>query len=226
MLFVFILLVLFIALVLWNAGTKQPEKTETDMPLPSSKPQIKYNREAEKRGDILPASIPSKFIALDLETTGLRPDWYEIIEIGAILFDVNSQNHTTYNVLIKPKKKIPAKITELTGITQAMVDAEGVTLEDGIKDLKQFIGNYPVVAYNAKFDTGFLKKAYDQCGFTYNSRTHCALELARQAYPYLENHKLATVAEHLKLDTAGAHRALKDCVLAGLVFVAAKRAIG
>lgn len=217
--------VLFIAVILWSSGTK-PEPSENDMPLPSSKPQIKYNREAEKRGDILPASIPSKFIALDLETTGLRPDWCEIIEIGAILFDVNSQNHTTYNVLIKPKKKIPAKITELTGITQEMVETDGLTLEEGIKGLKQFVGNYPVVAYNAKFDTGFLKKAYEKCGLTYTSRTYCALELAIEAFPHLENHKLATVSEYLNLDTAGAHRALKDCVLAGLVFVAAKRAIG
>tara|TARA_Y100000034_G_scaffold130661_1_gene189616 strand:+ start:10534 stop:11211 length:678 start_codon:yes stop_codon:yes gene_type:complete len=225
MLYVFIILVLFVAIALWSAGTK-PQQKETDLPLPLSKPRIKQNTEAEKRGDVLPISMPSKFISLDLETTGLRPDWCEIIEIGAILFDVNSQNHTTYNVLIKPKNKIPAKITELTGITQEMVEADGVTLEQGIKDLKQFIGNYPVVAYNAKFDTGFLKKAYQNCGFNYNSRTYCALELARQAFPYLENHKLATVSEYLNLDTAGAHRALKDCVLAGLVFVASKRAIG
>ncbi|EGR4060002.1 DNA polymerase III subunit epsilon, partial [Vibrio cholerae] len=62
--------------------------------------------------------IPRRFIVIDVETTGLNADFDEIIEIGAILFDLSGENHVTYNSLIKPSIPIPTRITNLTGITQ------------------------------------------------------------------------------------------------------------
>ena len=185
----------------------------------------KQNHKASQVVD-LPVTIPKKFIALDLETTGLSPASCEIIEIGAILFETLGQDHVTFNVLVKPRKKIPAKITKLTGITNEMVEQDGIEIEGAINQLYDFLGDYPVIAYNAKFDISFVEAAYSQFGLNYKNTTFCALEAARNAYPGLSSYKLENVARALNLDPAGAHRALKDCVLAGLVFVSAKRAIG
>lgn len=197
------------------------EYEQVDKTVNRTKPSHKASQVVD-----LPVSIPEKFIALDLETTGLSPASCEIIEIGAILFEALGQEHVTFNVLVKPRKKIPAKITKLTGITNEMVEQDGIEIEDAINQLYEFLGYYPVIAYNAKFDISFVKAAYSQFGLNYKNTTFCALEAARNAYPGLSSYKLENVARALNLDPAGAHRALKDCVLAGLVFVSAKRAIG
>lgn len=66
---------------------------------------------------ITTSHLPDSFIVFDLETTGLNAKTEEIIEIGAIKFKKGSTNHETFQALIKPNKKIPKKIIEITGIT-------------------------------------------------------------------------------------------------------------
>ena len=64
--------------------------------------------------------IPNKYIAFDIETTGLDPAYGEIIEIGAIKIE-NGKEIETFNTLIKPEYEIDEFITELTGITNEML---------------------------------------------------------------------------------------------------------
>lgn len=169
--------------------------------------------------------IPRRFVVLDIETTGLDAESCEIIEIAAVLFDLSEINHTTYNCLIKPINPVPKRITQLTGITQYMVDSEGHDLIEEISFLREFIEDLPIVAYNAKFDLGFLKKAFEQINFKPKNKVICALKMARKAWD-LPSYKLTYVAEAFGWDTSGSHRALKDCELAGLVYVSAARKIG
>ena len=64
----------------------------------------------------------SKILFLDIETTGFSRDWNEILEIAAIVFDDEQQVIVdSFHEYIKPQNGIPAKITELTGITKASV---------------------------------------------------------------------------------------------------------
>ncbi|WP_217533001.1 MULTISPECIES: 3'-5' exonuclease [Vibrio] len=169
--------------------------------------------------------IPRRFIVIDVETTGLNADFNEIIEIGAILFDLSGENHVTYNSLIKPSIPIPTRITNLTGITQKMVDAEGADLRDEMAFLKDFIGDLPIVAYNAKFDMRFIKKGFSLIGHRPKNKIICAFEMAKKAWD-LSSYKLADVADRFYINSSGAHRALKDCELAGLVYVGAARVLG
>ena len=67
--------------------------------------------------------IPNKYIAFDIETTGLDPAYGEIIEIGAIKIE-NDKEIETFCILIKPEYEIDEFITELTGITNEMVKKE------------------------------------------------------------------------------------------------------
>ena len=67
--------------------------------------------------------IPNKYIAFDIETTGLDPAYDEIIEIGAIKIE-NDKEIETFCTLIKPEYEIDEFITELTGITNEMVKKE------------------------------------------------------------------------------------------------------
>jgi DNA polymerase III subunit epsilon len=77
-------------------------------------------------------------VVFDLETTGLNPERHEIIEIGAIKVNRDSDVHQTFQALVKPVKRIPKKITEITGITQAMVTEDGEPAEQVLRDFHEF----------------------------------------------------------------------------------------
>ncbi|MGL5204697.1 MAG: PolC-type DNA polymerase III [Metamycoplasmataceae bacterium] len=96
------------------------------------------------------------YIVFDLETTGLSARFDEIIEFGGVKI-VNGQVIERIGFFIKPQQKISAFTTELTGITQEMVE-DGVSEIDGIKKILAFIQDYSLVAHNAIFDISFLKE--------------------------------------------------------------------
>lgn len=165
----------------------------------------------------LAAILPEEFIVIDLETTGLRADRHKIIEIAAIRYRHNSTRHDTLRALIKINGKVPAKITSITGITSAMLEAEGEPLEAALPQFLEFIGNRRLVSYNAEFDMAFLEAAL---GRRVNNPVSCALKMARRAWPGRKSYKLSVIAR--SQDAAvGAHRALNDCQLALTVYVAA-----
>ena len=64
----------------------------------------------------------STFVAFDFETTGLDPYHDKIIEIAAIRFD-DGEISDRFETLINPQRNIPAKITEITGISNSMVSS-------------------------------------------------------------------------------------------------------
>ena len=119
--------------------------------------------------------LPEQFVIVDLETTGLNPSRHEIIEIGAIKANRDSDNHTTFQALIKPSEKIPKRITEITCITQDMVDKEGENLGSVLREFIEFIGDLRLVAYDAEFDMGFLMEASMRYGLSINNKNSCAL---------------------------------------------------
>ena len=85
--------------------------------------------------------LPEKFAVIDIETTGLDSAEHEIIEIAAVMVNRDSTRHETFTALVKPEKKLPKKITELTGITNEMLDREGERLNDAMLNFLHFVGN-------------------------------------------------------------------------------------
>jgi DNA polymerase III epsilon subunit family exonuclease len=170
--------------------------------------------------------LPETFVIADLETTGLDPDKHEIIEISAIKAHRDADMHDTFASLVRCEKRIPQKITRITGISQAMLDSEGRAPDTIIPQFLDFIGNYRLVFYNAPFDLPFLRKAVARMGHTITNPVSDALAMARQAWPDMESYRLADLAQAGGLDTTGAHRALKDCTLTLTVYVAAACRLG
>jgi DNA polymerase III subunit epsilon len=165
--------------------------------------------------------LPSKFIIFDLETTGLNAKSDEIIEIGAIRVNRDSNTHDTFQALIRSDSKISKDISELTGITQEMIDSKGEPLEQVFKDFMNFIGDHRVVAYNAEFDVKFIKSTAEKFGVKFDNDVSCALKMARRAWPSLKSYKLSELAKNIGISNKGAHRALIDCEITIHVYVAA-----
>lgn len=166
--------------------------------------------------------LPERFIVFDLETTGLDAAKHEIIEIGAIRVNRDSINHETFQALVKPNKKIPNKIVELTGITQEMLDVDGGTIDETLRDFAAFVGDLRLVSFNADFDMAFLNAATAKCGLSpFNNPVSCALKMARRAWPGRKSYRLADIAKDGHLDSKNMHRALDDCQRALTVYGAA-----
>lgn len=150
------------------------------------------------------------FVIVDLETTGLSPKNGEIIEIGAIKV-VNNKVVDKMDVFVKPSRPITWFTTNLTGITNEMVD-EGLSTKEALKVFDEFSSGLRLMAHNAKFDMSFLNTYMQkELGKGVRDDSMDTLLLSRAILKDVPNHKLGTLADYFGIDYTGAHRALKDC---------------
>ena len=153
--------------------------------------------------------FPSDFTVVDIETTGLSSFGAEIIEVSALRYRGDVFD-SSFSSLIKPAYPIPYFITELTGITNAMVK-DARDRKEVLRDFAEYVQGDVIVGHNVTFDVNFL---YDELsrhlGYTLRNDFVDVLRLSRKYLPCLPNHKQTTIAEYFSLDTSGAHRALKD----------------
>lgn len=150
------------------------------------------------------------FCVVDLETTGGAKD-SEITEIGAVKVR-GGEVEGEFQTLVRPRGVIPPMIQVLTGITNQMVStAPGLPEAMGAFD--EFSAGSVMVAHNAGFDMGFLRRAYEQLGLTWRRPTVIdTVQLSRRVLlnGEVRNHKLATLAQHFHATTEPNHRALSD----------------
>src|ERR1700676_544917 len=100
---------------------------------------------------------------LDVETTGLDPSRDEIIELAMVPFTYSLDGrifmvHDAFQKFREPAKPIPAAITALTGITDAMVAGQMMDRAD----VTAFAASASlVIAHNAAFDRLFVERLSD-----------------------------------------------------------------
>ncbi len=155
------------------------------------------------------------FVAFDLETTGLNAQTDRIIEIGAVLMQ-NGQEIDRFQTFVDPHRKLERVTTDLTGITDGMLKG-APNIEDVLPEFLKFVGDRPVVAHNADFDTGFIRAACKQAGMAYNLTSVDTLILSQVLLNGMKQHKLNMVAEALNLPEFQHHRAADDAVTCGLI---------
>ncbi|MBR2715464.1 MAG: PHP domain-containing protein, partial [Ruminococcus sp.] len=142
-------------------------------------------------------SLDDTFICFDIETTGLSAKTEKITEIGAVKVCAG-QVVDTFSTFVNPEKPIPAKIVELTGITDAMVK-DAPSQRDAVRAFLEFCGDNVLVAHNAPFDTSFIKVACADMGVEYNYTSLDTVAICRSILPDIKNCKLDTVASYLRL---------------------------
>ena len=216
-----LLLVVTVFFVIWLAIPAKSDKSTREATFPKTPTPVSNEDRvagAEDEATIFATCLPRQFIVLDLETTGFSPLRDEIIEFGAIRVTLQEHSHDAFQRLVKPLRKLQDNIIEITGITQEMVDVDGVELKEALTQFVEFIGDLPLVTFNAEFDMGFLYNAARLHGITINNKYTCALKCARRAFPELPSHKLTYLSELFKLNKANTHRAVGDCTRAAQVF--------
>lgn len=157
------------------------------------------------------------FIAFDVETTGTVPGVDQIIEIGAVRF-FNGQVEAVFSTLIDPLRLIPAGASAVNGITDDMVRGKP-TIETVLTSFSDFCSDFPIVAHNAPFDAQFLTS--DIKKFESSAPKGIVIDtlaISRKVFPGLPNYKLGTLVQHLKIPSAGFHRAEEDATYCGHLF--------
>ncbi len=158
------------------------------------------------------------FVVIDLETTGFSIEEADIIEIGAVRVEGGIISET-YSRLIYPGYFLPRRVTEITGITNAMVIGQP-TIDEVIGEFMDFIGTNIVVGHNVKQDLKFLDK-YTKIylGKKLKIPHICTLQLARNLFPGLGNYTLHNLADHFGITYKKVHRALDDAMTTAKLFM-------
>lgn len=155
--------------------------------------------------------VVKSYIVIDIETTGLHPSQDDIIEIAALSV-VEGVPMREFSRLICIDRPLPAKIVQLTGITNEDLKAGGQPLAQAMGDLQDFIGTLPLVSHNAAFDQQFLMVACSKAGCELMSNRFIdTLSIARRKISGVSNYRLETLAVHMGIASNHPHRALADC---------------
>lgn len=148
------------------------------------------------------------FVAVDLETTGLRPKYDRILEIGALKV-VDGELVDTFQTFVDPRMQIPERITALTGITQEMVEGQ-LQQDKAVKEFLDFCGELPLIGHNILFDYSFLKHQAVNLGREFEKEAADTLAIARHAFPGLPSRSLEAMCAYYALNRTNAHRAYDD----------------
>lgn len=153
-------------------------------------------------------TLEDTYVVFDLETTGFSSKNDKIIEIGAVKIK-NGAIIDTFSEFVNPRRPIPYKITELTGINDQMVK-EAKSIGDVLPRFIDFIDQCVIVAHNAPFDVGFIRKNCRDINLELKNTIVDTVPLCRFLYPELKSVKLNLVAKYLGISLESHHRAVDD----------------
>lgn len=155
--------------------------------------------------------LDDEMIAFDIETTGLSASNDRMTEIGAVLFE-GDQIKDHFQCFVNPHMPIPPDIKRLTGISDE--DVKNAPDEDeAMRRFLAFVGDRPIIAHNAEFDTGFMRQACQRSSIPFHPTVMDTLVLSQCLIPDLKRFKLDVVSHKLKLPEFNHHRAYDDAAV-------------
>ena len=151
-----------------------------------------------------------RLAVIDFETTGSSPgQGARATELAIVLLE-QGQVVGSFQSLMNAGVWVPPFITQLTGITNAMV-AAAPPADEVMREAHAFVAGVPMVAHNAAFDRGFWQAELARVGCDARHPFACTVRLSRRLYPNAPNHRLGTLVAYHGIASAGpAHRALAD----------------
>ena len=164
--------------------------------------------------------LDQTYVVFDFETTGFNAGGVDsIIEIGAVKIK-DGMIIEKYDELISPGRSLPSKITEVTNITDAMLEGKD-NEENAVRRFIEWFGDCPMVAHNAKFDVSFLEMAYKKYNFgEFTNPVIDTLELSRTLDNTFARHSLSALVKRYEIpwDESAHHRGDYDAEGTALVF--------
>jgi DNA polymerase III subunit epsilon len=169
----------------------------------------------------------TKLVVFDVETTGFHAyHGDEIISISGVFIEDGKINYNkTFDQIVNPGRNIPSVVTELTGITEAMVLGKP-NIYSALVDFFEFAGNTVLVAHNARFDTAFINLKLKTCS---NAKLyHPVLDTSAMVgilYPALRNQRfddlegLDRLCAMHNIPIENRHTSLGDSIMTAKLFL-------
>lgn len=152
------------------------------------------------------------YVAIDIETDGLKKENNRIIEIGAVKIENNKLSY--FSTLIQHGCDLPEDIILLTGIENELLAKEGITEKQALIKFKAFIQDLDLVGYNIGFDLGFLNESFQRLQMEpLKNNVFDLLKFVKREKMFLDNYKLETVLKDYGINGNVPHRALLDAEL-------------
>lgn len=156
----------------------------------------------------------TRIAVIDFETTGTSPGQGDRATEVAIVITEQGQVVDRYQSLMNAGVRIPSFITQLTGITNAMVE-RAPPADTVMREAARFVGEVPMVAHNASFDRRFWEAELARAQVPARQPFACTVLLSRRLYPEAPSHQLGSLVDFFRLPRTGqAHRALADAEMA------------
>lgn len=157
------------------------------------------------------------YVCVDLETSGIRAKWDKIIEIGAVKVR-DGKVVDTFSQLIDPCVQISDRITELTGITNEMVEGKPM-IEEVLPKFVEFAKDDVLLGHNIMFDYNFLKQNAINLELEFDKEGIDTLKIARKTLKGLESRGLEYLCSYYGIKDENHHRAYNDASVTSQLYL-------
>lgn len=167
-----------------------------------------------------------RFVALDIETTGLAPeDGHRLIEIACVEIVGEARSGKTFHAILDPERELEPGAEQVLGITSAQLKGNP-RFVDVVGAFLAFIGDAPLVCHNADFDLAFVDAELELLGRPALAGTHPVIDIlaeARSRHPGMSN-TLDALCERYGVKSAGGGPSQSDAELIADVHLEMRRA--
>lgn len=160
--------------------------------------------------------IISDYIAIDLETTGIRLSKDKIIEVG-LLKVKDSHIIDTFSCVINPDMQVDNKILELTKISENELE-NAKRIHEVINHIVDFCEDYVLLGHNTIFDYSFVKKEANRAGLEFEKRGIDTYKLCKRVLPENVRKNLTDACGYFGIERKNSHRAFSDAYYTHVLF--------
>ncbi|MDB5237255.1 MAG: hypothetical protein JWL88_357 [Parcubacteria group bacterium] len=153
-------------------------------------------------------AFPETFSIIDTETTGMRPPFSRVIDIGIIRVE-RGEVVGRLDTLLNPGISIPSYIRRFTDITDEDLQ-DAPSFEEVALQVEALLKGAVFVAHNAPFDYAFLKSEFRRLDMEFSAETLCSVRLSRALFPKERSHSLESIINRYQIPVKARHRAMPD----------------
>lgn len=157
-----------------------------------------------------------RFAIIDVETTGLHAAREKITEIAILIHD-GLRVIDRFASLVHPERKIPYRITQITGINDQMV-AGAPKFYEIARKIIEITEDAIIVGHNVNFDYSFLRAEYKSLGYEFQREKLDTVKLSRKLIPGQPSYSLGKLCKALNINNPNRHRAEGDAEATARLF--------